>query len=106
MGYAGSKYNRKVVAIRNLIINDILEEARIKEKLRKLDARKQASPQELREKDDMLALAAKFVEEGIAFEDASEKLQNHHFFKVGYNVALRKQSALAYQESNLKGKIK
>ena len=106
MGYAGSKYNRKVVAIRNFIINEILEEARIKEKLRKLDARKQASPQELREKDDMLALAAKFVEEGIAFEDASEKLQKHHFFKVGYDVALRKQRVLAHQESNLKGRTK
>lgn len=106
MGYAGSKENRKGVTIKTFMVNEIVEDERREEKLRRLSARKQASSQELREKDAMLALAAKYVEEGIPFEMAPEELQNHHFFKVGYDVALRRQSALARQESQLKGKTR
>lgn len=106
MGYAGSKENRKGVTIKTFMVNEIVEDERRERHLQKLNDRKKASPQELREKDVMLAKAAQFVEEGIPFEMAPEELKNHHFFKVGYDVALRRQSALAHQQSQLKGKTR
>lgn len=106
MGYAGSKGNRKGVTIKTFMVNEIVEEERRKKHLQKLNDRKKASSQELREKDVMLARAAQFVEEGIPFEMAPEELKKHHFFKVGYDVALRRQSALAHQQSQLKGKTR
>lgn len=106
MGYAGSKENRKGVTIKTFMVNEIVEDERRQEKLRRLSARKQANSQELREKDAMLAKAAQFVEEGIPFEMAPEELKKHHFFKVGYDVALRRQSALAHQQSQQKGKTR
>ena len=51
------------------------------------------------EKDIMMSKAAEFVENGIPFEMAPKELRDHHFFKVGYEVALRRQRALQMQEN-------
>lgn len=70
-------------------------------KLKQLHEQSRATSKEKAEKDVMMAKASEFVENGIPFEMAPEELQNHHFFKVGYEVAMRRKRVL---ESKGKGK--
>ena len=65
--------------------------------LKKLSERPKATIKEEAEKEIMMAKAAEFVENGIPFEMAPKELQDHHFFKVGYEVALRRKKALEMQ---------
>jgi len=70
-------------------------------RLKQLHDQNKATPKEKAEKEVMMAKASEFVENGIPFEMAPMELQNHHFFKVGYDVAVRRKKAL---ESKGKGR--
>ena len=71
----------------------VSEEIRLREEenLRKLSERPKISQKERAEKDKMIAKAAEFVKNGIPFEMAPEELQKHYFFKIGYDIAIRRQ---------------
>lgn len=74
-------------------------EQKLQERLKRLSNKPKATLKEKSEKDIMMAEAAEFVKNGIPFEMAPKELQDHHFFKVGYEVALRRQRALQMQEN-------
>ena len=95
---ADYKLKRKNDAqIKERISKDFANDQNNQEKLKKLSEKVKVSEKEKSEKEIMMAKAAEFVENGIPFEMAPKELQDHHFFKVGYEVALRRKKALEMQ---------
>ena len=50
-----------------------------------------ATNKEKSEKDIMMAKGLEFVENGIPFDMAPEELQKHYFFKIGYEIGVRRK---------------
>ena len=71
------------------IDNYIKKDNMLKDKSMRL----RATAQEKLEKDIMLAKGLEFVENGIPFEMAPEELKKHYFFKIGYDIGVRRQKA-------------
>ena len=67
--------------------NYIEKEKMLKNKAKRL----KATNDERVNKDVMLAKGLEFVENGIPFEMAPEELRNQYFFKIGYDIGIRRQ---------------
>lgn len=100
---SGYKLTSKKAQIKAMVGNNFAHERYQQEKLRRLSERIKATETEKKEKDIMMAKAAEFVEKGIPFEMAPKELQEHYFFKVGYEVAIRRKKALEMQENKKMG---
>lgn len=85
--------------IKTYAVGQYENDQNLQKKLKKLSERPKVSQKERQEKDLMMAKAAEFVEENIPFDMIPEELRKHHFFKVGYEVALRRKKALEYQKN-------
>ena len=104
MAYAGQKITSRDRIIKAHATNQFSNDQRLEEKLRKLSEKPKLSMKEKSEKDIMMAKATEFVENGIPFDMAPEELRNHHFFKVGYDVAVRRKNALQFSQKNTNGR--
>ena len=63
-----------------------------KEKMLESKSKKaRATNKEKSEKDIMMAKGLEFVENGIPFDMAPEELKKHYFFKIGYEIGIRRQ---------------
>lgn len=89
-----SNYNK---TIKTTTFEQIKSEEQFQQKLKRMSERPKVSSKEKAEKDMMMAKAAQFVEENIPFDMAPDELKKHHFFKVGYEVAMRRKKALNVQ---------
>lgn len=67
--------------------NSIQREKMLENKSRKV----RATNKEKSEKDIMMAKGLEFVENGIPFDMAPEELQKHYFFKIGYEIGVRRK---------------
>ena len=100
MAFVGHKNTSKDRSIKSYAASQFSNDQRLEEKLKKLSEKPRPSMKEKSEKEVMMAKAAEFVDNGIPFEMAPEELRNHHFFKVGYEVAVKKKNAMQFIQKN------
>lgn len=102
--YIGYKVTSKAKRGESISVSQFSDDLKREEKLKKLSERQKVTQQEKKEKEFMMAKAAEFVENGIPFDMAPEELKSHHFFKVGYDVAVRRKNALQFSQKNAIGR--
>mgnify|MGYP001625307256 CR=1 FL=1 len=95
----GYKITSKAKRSESIAVSQFSDDLKREEKLRKISERK-PSVKEKSEKEVMMAKAAEFVDNGIPLEMVPEELRNHHFFKVGYDVAVRRKNAMQFIQKN------
>ena len=100
---AGEKITNKGYSIRTYALNQVENDKMFEKKLEKLSKYPKASSKEKSEKEIMMKKAEEFVENNIPFEIAPIELQSHHFFKIGYEVAMRKKKILEMQSNKDRG---
>lgn len=80
-------------------IEHLIDAMEGEKKLKERSKKTKVSPEELKMKDLMMAKAAQFVSDGIPFDMAPDELKESHFFKIGYDVAMRRQRALEFEKN-------